>query len=94
MSQESRRALQHAVDDAYESRFGWQPEEIRSGLIARLGQLRFELTDAERLVGVGDQRGPKNPYSDEGQTALAVAGVEAGGAGVVLGYASCERRDC
>lgn len=47
MSQESRRALQHAVDDVYESRSGWLPEEIRSGLIARLGEFRFELTDAE-----------------------------------------------
>ena len=47
MSKEPRRALQHAVDDAYESRSGRLPDEIRSGLIARLGQLRFELTDAE-----------------------------------------------
>lgn len=47
MPQESRRALQHAVDDAYESRSGWRPEEIRSDLISRLGQFRCELTDAE-----------------------------------------------
>jgi hypothetical protein len=47
MSQEFRRTLQHALDDAYESRSGWQLEEIRSGLIARLGQLRLELTAAE-----------------------------------------------
>lgn len=39
--------VQHAVDDAYESRSGWRPDEIRSSLIARLGQLRYELTDAE-----------------------------------------------
>jgi hypothetical protein len=47
LSKHSRQVLQHAVDDAYESRFGRLPEQIRSDLIARLGRLRFDLSPVE-----------------------------------------------
>jgi hypothetical protein len=43
ISQKSREALQHAVDATYKSRFRRSPEQLRSDLIARLGQLNLEL---------------------------------------------------
>jgi hypothetical protein len=50
MSQESRRVLQYAVDLAYELKSGRSPEEVRSDLITRLGQLRLEL-DGDEIDG-------------------------------------------
>ena len=50
ISQESREAVQYAIDVAYNSRFGRSPEEIRSDLIARLGLLNVEL-DTEAIEG-------------------------------------------
>jgi hypothetical protein len=42
-----RKAIQYAVDAAYESRFNRSPKQIRSDLTRRLGLLRFELATSE-----------------------------------------------
>lgn len=69
--------LQQALDDAYKSRSGWLPEEIRSGLIARLGQLRFELLTPRSRSGRWRSARAKDPNSNEGRiSALVLAGVE------------------
>jgi hypothetical protein len=50
ISHESREAVQHAIDVAYNSRFGRSPRQIRSDLVARLRLLNVEL-DAEAIEG-------------------------------------------
>jgi len=47
ISQQSRQALQHALDVAYESRSGRTPEEIRLDLMVTLSRLRLELSAGE-----------------------------------------------